>query len=104
MASQNSGIVGAIAAAGDGERVIRARRGVVLTTGGFIHNDAMLAAYQPLLTQCKFRVGAEGDDGSGIRLGMAAGAATLRMNAASIALPVTQPWGLRRGILVNAQG
>jgi 3-oxo-5alpha-steroid 4-dehydrogenase len=97
----SGGAVGVIA---NGGRAIRARRGVVLTTGGFIHNDAMLAAYQPLLTRCKFRVGAEGDDGSGIRLGMALGAGTVRMNAASISLPVTQPWGLRRGILVNAQG
>ena len=97
----SGGVVGVIAS---GERAIRARRGVVLTTGGFIHNDAMLVAYQPLLTRCKFRVGAEGDDGSGIRLGMAVGAGTVRMNAASISLPVTQPWGLRRGILVNAQG
>jgi len=99
-----NGIVGVVAGEGHCERAIRARKGVVLTTGGFIHNDAMLAAYQPLLARCKFRVGAEGDDGSGIRLGMAAGAATVRMNAASIALPVTQPWGLRRGILVNGQG
>lgn len=98
------GIVGVIAEARGSERAIRARRGVVLTTGGFIHNDTMLAAHQPLSMRCKFRVGAEGDDGSGIRLGIAAGAATVRMNAASISLPVTQPWGLRRGILVNAQG
>jgi 3-oxo-5alpha-steroid 4-dehydrogenase len=35
---------------------------------------------------------------------MAAGAATLHMDKASISLPVTQPWGLKRGILVNAQG
>jgi 3-oxo-5alpha-steroid 4-dehydrogenase len=26
------------------------------------------------------------------------------MDAASVSLPVTQPWGLKRGILVNAQG
>ena len=35
---------------------------------------------------------------------MAAGGATIHMDAASISLPVTQPWGLKRGILVNAQG
>ena len=35
---------------------------------------------------------------------MAAGAETIHMNAASISLPVTQPWGLKRGILVNGQG
>jgi succinate dehydrogenase/fumarate reductase flavoprotein subunit len=50
------------------------------------------------------RVGAEGDDGSGILLGVAAGAATLHMDAVSISLPVTQPWGLKRGVLIDASG
>lgn len=97
-------VVGAVAQSFGEERVIRARRGVILTTGGFINDDAMIAAHQPLTRKCIMRVGAEGDDGSGIRLGVAAGAATLHMDAASISLPVTQPWGLKRGILVNAQG
>ncbi len=97
-------VVGAVAQSFDGERCIRARGGVVLTTGGFINDDAFIDANQPRVRRCKFRVGAEGDDGSGIRLGMAAGAETIHMNAASISLPVTQPWGLKRGILVNAQG
>ena len=68
------------------------------------NNDDMIAAHQPLVSKCSFRVGADGDDGSGIRLGVAVGAATIHMDAASISLPVTQPWGLKRGILVNAQG
>jgi succinate dehydrogenase/fumarate reductase flavoprotein subunit len=50
------------------------------------------------------RVGAEGDDGSGIRLGVAVGAATQHMDAVSISLPATQPWGLKRGVLVDARG
>jgi 3-oxo-5alpha-steroid 4-dehydrogenase len=86
------------------ERAIRARGGVVLSTGGFIQNDAMLEAYVPRARRCRFRVGAEGDDGSGIRLGMAAGAATRHLDKASISLPATQPWGLKRGILVDASG
>jgi 3-oxo-5alpha-steroid 4-dehydrogenase len=97
-------VVGAVAESFGEGRAFRARRGVVLTTGGFINDDAMLAAHAPLLARCEFRVGAEGDDGSGIRLGVAAGAATIHMDAASISLPATQPWGLKRGILVNAQG
>jgi 3-oxo-5alpha-steroid 4-dehydrogenase len=97
-------IVGVVASAFGEERVIRARRGVVLASGGFIMNDAMLAQHVPRALACKFRVGAEGDDGSGIRLGIAAGAATLHMDKASISLPATQPWGLKRGVLVNAQG
>ncbi|MEM7409429.1 MAG: FAD-dependent oxidoreductase [Myxococcota bacterium] len=86
------------------ERRIRARRGVVLTTGGFIQNDTMLEAHAPLTRRCQVRVGAEGDDGSGIRLGIAAGAATLHMDAVSISLPATQPWGLKRGVMVDARG
>jgi succinate dehydrogenase/fumarate reductase flavoprotein subunit len=35
---------------------------------------------------------------------VAAGAATIHMDAVSISLPITQPWGLKRGILVNARG
>jgi succinate dehydrogenase/fumarate reductase flavoprotein subunit len=97
-------IVGAVAETFGARVAIRARRGVVLTTGGFIHNDGMLEAYVPLARRCRVRVGAEGDDGSGIQLGAAAGAATLHMDAVSISLPVTQPWGLKRGVLVDAQG
>ena len=97
-------VVGAIAESFGERRALRAKRGVILTTGGFINNDQMIAAHQPLVRKCVFRVGAEGDDGSGIRLGIGAGAATLHMDAASISLPATQPWGLKAGILVNAQG
>jgi succinate dehydrogenase/fumarate reductase flavoprotein subunit len=97
-------IAGAVADSFGARRTVRARRGVVLTTGGFIHNDRMLDAHAPLARRCRVRVGAEGDDGSGIQLGVAAGAATLHMDAVSISLPVTQPWGLKRGVLVDAQG
>lgn len=97
-------IAGVVAESFGEERFVRARGGVVLATGGFVMNDAMLAQHVPLALRCKFRVGAEGDDGSGIRLGVAAGAATLHMDKASISLPATQPWGLKRGVLVDAQG
>lgn len=97
-------VIGVAAETFGEERRIRVRGGVVLTTGGFILNDEMLCQHQPLARRCQFRVAADGDDGSGIRLGMAAGAATLHMDSVSISLPVTQPWGLKRGILVNAQG
>src|SRR5258705_1644028 len=95
-------VVGAVATRFGEERTFRARGGVILSTGGFIHADDMLQRFVPLALRCKVRVGAEGDDGSGIRLGIAAGAATLHMDKASISLPVTQPWGLKRGILVGA--
>jgi 3-oxo-5alpha-steroid 4-dehydrogenase len=102
--ARDGAIVGAVAESFGRERAVRARRGVVIATGGFILNDEMLAAHQPLAGRCRMRVAADGDDGSGIRLGLAAGGAAIHMDAASISLPVTQPWGLKRGILVNAQG
>lgn len=83
---------------------VRARGGVAVTTGGFVLNDEMLDAYQPLARRCSMRVAADGDDGSGIRLGMAAGAGTRHLDKVSVSLPVTQPWELKAGLLVNGQG
>ena len=85
-------------------RNVRALGGVVLTTGGFVLNDEMLDAYHPEARLCSMRVAADGDDGSGIRLGMQAGAGTRHLDKLSVSLPVTQPWGLKSGLLVNAQG
>jgi 3-oxo-5alpha-steroid 4-dehydrogenase len=64
----------------------------------------MLAQHVPRALRCSLRVAGDGDDGSGIRLGMAAGAATRNLDKASISLIVTEPWGLKRGVLVNALG
>jgi len=85
-------------------RNVRARGGIVITTGGFVLNDEMLDAYVPAAMKCSMRVAADGDDGSGIRLGMAAGAGTRHLDKVSVSLPVTQPWDLKAGLLVNAQG
>ena len=85
-------------------RTIRARGGIAITTGGFILNDEMLAMNRPEAQKCSMRVAADGDDGSGIRLGMAAGAGTRHLDKVSVSLPVTQPWELKAGLLVNAQG
>jgi succinate dehydrogenase/fumarate reductase flavoprotein subunit len=97
-------VVGAVARTAAGELAVRARRGVVLATGGFIQDDAMLARHAPWLLRCKVRIGCEGDDGSGIRLGLAAGAEALRLDAASISLPYYPPRQLKQGLLVNRAG
>ncbi len=97
-------IQGLVARVDGATRSIRARGGVVLTTGGFIHNDTMLDLHAPELRRCNIRVGAEGDDGSGIQMGNAAGAATLNMGMGSISLPIHPPKSVSRGVLVNGQG
>ena len=97
-------VVGAVARTLTGELAVRAKRGVVLATGGFIHDDAMLARHAPWLLRCKVRIGCPGDDGSGIRLGLAAGAEAVRLDAASISLPYYPPKQLKQGLLVNREG
>jgi 3-oxo-5alpha-steroid 4-dehydrogenase len=95
-------VVGA-AARRYGEAVTyRARRAVILTTGGFVDNDEMLGHHAPvLLGHGKLSDGL--DDGGGIRMAMAAGAATRRMSAVEIALTAL-PAAAVRGMLVNALG
>jgi succinate dehydrogenase/fumarate reductase flavoprotein subunit len=101
------GVVVGVASRQRGERrFVRARRGVVLTTGGFGHNEEMLRLHAPAFLGRTFAIGPEiGDDGSGIRMGLGAGGATIRMEAGCITLGFA--YGNRdniRGILVNGKG
>ncbi|MEU9317425.1 FAD-dependent oxidoreductase [Streptomyces sp. NPDC048295] len=80
----------------------RARKGVVLTTGGFVDNEEMLADHAPhLIGHDKVSDGL--DDGSGIRMAAAVGAATRRMGVVELALTAL-PAMVTRGMLVNAHG
>jgi succinate dehydrogenase/fumarate reductase flavoprotein subunit len=97
-------VAGAVVRTLEGERRVRARRGVVLATGGFIQDEGMLARHAPWLLRCKVRIGCAGDDGSGIRLGLAAGAEAIRLDAASISLPYYPPKAFKQGLLVNRAG
>jgi 3-oxo-5alpha-steroid 4-dehydrogenase len=86
------------------EVAIRARHGVVLTAGGFINNADMVHQYAPVIELTDLRLGTEGDDGRGIRMAQAAGAAVKRMDSVECALPFNAPRSLKYGILVNAKG
>jgi 3-oxo-5alpha-steroid 4-dehydrogenase len=97
-------VVGAVARTLEGEQRIRAKKGVILTAGGFIYNDAMLERYAPKLRQCKHKVGTENDDGSGIRLGLAAGGEAIRMEAGDVSMAIFPPNSLRHGIFINHAG
>lgn len=95
-------VVGVTARRFGEDMVIRVRRGVVLTTGGFVDNEEMLADHAPVLLG-HGKVSDGGDDGSGITMAAAIGAATRRMavvEAAYTALPAM----VCRGMLVNALG
>jgi succinate dehydrogenase/fumarate reductase flavoprotein subunit len=97
-------VVGVAAKVDGVARCFGARRGVVLTAGGFINNRAMVERYAPLLRKCRFRAASDGDDGRGIRMGMGAGGDAIRMDVGCVVLPFTVPKGLLRGIFVNRRG
>ncbi len=97
-------IVGVVALAAGDECYVRARRGVILASGGFINNKEMVAKYASLLQRCRYRVGTDGDDGSGIRMGIGAGGAAIRMDAGDVSLPYYPPHQLMQGVLVNRYG
>jgi 3-oxo-5alpha-steroid 4-dehydrogenase len=97
-------VVGVVAKADGREWLFGARRGVILTAGGFINNRPMVERYAPLLRKCRFRAASDGDDGRGIRMGMGAGGAAIRMDVGCIVLPFTVPKTLLKGIFVNRRG
>jgi succinate dehydrogenase/fumarate reductase flavoprotein subunit len=97
-------VVGVVARHENAEQLIGARHGVILTAGGFINNREMVDHYAPLLGKCRFRAASDGDDGRGIRMGMGAGGAAIRMDVGCIVLPFTVPKVLIKGIMVNRRG
>jgi 3-oxo-5alpha-steroid 4-dehydrogenase len=97
-------VVGAVVKHDGAEELVQARRAVILTAGGFINNKAMVNRYAPLLRKCRFRAASDGDDGRGIRMGMGAGGAAIRMDVGCIVLPFTVPKDLIKGIMVNRRG
>lgn len=81
---------------------IRARRGVVLATGSFAYNDAMVAQYAPRIAG-RPAASIEQHDGQAIRMAQALGADLAHMDATEVAIFI-DPQQLVRGILVNERG
>ncbi len=100
-------VTGVVARQDGRELRFGARRGVVLSTGGFIMNEGMLRNHLPLLHERLESIVSHGnphDDGAGIRLGISAGAAAIRMSEMFITTPWYPPSSLTYGIMVNARG
>ncbi len=83
--------------------MIRATRSVILTTGGFIFNQPMVAENAPNYRH-NMRLGTTACDGSGIRLGLSVGAAVDRMHKASAWRFINPPQSFTQGIVVNTEG
>src|SRR5579863_5011041 len=84
-------------------RFIRARRGVVLSAGGFILNSVMVEHYAPLYRR-GLPNGTLGDTGSGIRLGQSVGGAVGSMDRVTGWCNINPPAAWVRGIVVNRDG
>ncbi|MCP2299099.1 3-oxo-5alpha-steroid 4-dehydrogenase [Nocardia amikacinitolerans] len=82
---------------------VRARRGVVVSAGGFIANRAMLAQYGPQY-RAGLALGTTGDDGSGILMAQEVGAATDRMGNVSAWRFILPPSAFTGSVLVDAHG
>jgi 3-oxo-5alpha-steroid 4-dehydrogenase len=67
-------------------------------------NREMVARHSPLLWKASYKLGQDGDDGRAIRMAMGAGADVIRMDAGEVAIPITPPRRLMRGVLVNQFG
>lgn len=82
---------------------IRARQGVILSTGGFIFNRQLMAQHAETYKR-NFKIGATGCDGSGLRLGQSVQAATERLNTVSAWRFINPPQSWPKGIAVNGDG
>lgn len=85
------------------ERTIRARHGVLLSTGGFIQNRDMVQHYAPKY-QHAMPMGSPGDNGSGLRMGQTVGAATDRLERISSWRMLNPPRAFSAAMLVNGKG
>jgi 3-oxo-5alpha-steroid 4-dehydrogenase len=89
----------------DGERRhIRARRGVVLTAGGFTFNRAMVERHCPEVLRCNVPIGTPLDDGRAIRMAQGVGAVVVGLDRIEVGIPFAPPRSIVRGIVVNAAG
>ncbi|MFE7860670.1 3-oxosteroid 1-dehydrogenase [Streptomyces sp. NPDC057403] len=110
---EGGAVTGAVVTRDGGPALVRARRAVVVGSGGFEHNAAMRSQYQQQPIGTEWTVGAKENTGDGIRAGQRAGAALALMDDAwwgpAIPLP-DQPYfclaerTLPGGLLVNAAG
>lgn len=110
---EGGAVTGAVVTRAGAAGLVRARRGVVVGSGGFEHNAAMRAQYQRQPIGTDWTVGAKENTGDGIQAGQRAGAALALMDDAwwgpTIPIPGDPYFCLAErtlpgGLLVNRAG
>ncbi|MFK7977245.1 MAG: FAD-dependent oxidoreductase [Halioglobus sp.] len=101
---QDKKVIGVMARVDGKEQAIRAKRGVVLTAGGFIMNTEMVADYAPRLALGNYPNGNPNDTGGGILMGMGAGGNVINMHEGFICTPYYPPRQFLEGIIVDESG
>ncbi len=96
-------IVGAVMRIDNTNRFVRAHKGVVLATGGFVMNEDMRRRYCPETFRIADPIG-DKDDGSGIELGVGAGGDAIHMEQFFTTCPWTIPESHAKGVFVNTAG
>jgi len=104
IAASDGAIIGVRVRRFDEVLNIRARAGVVLAAGGYIMNEEMFANELAWMPRDLIKHGTTYDDGSGILLGLSAGAQPMRLDRAFLTSPFYPPESLIKGIVVNAEG
>ncbi|WP_300677649.1 3-oxosteroid 1-dehydrogenase [Nocardioides sp.] len=110
---ENERVVGVRVSTPDGPAELRARRGVILGSGGFEHNQELRDKWQPSPQNVAWSTGAPSNTGGGLLAGIAAGADTDLLDEAwwgpTIMLP-GRSWfllserNLPGSFIVNAEG
>jgi succinate dehydrogenase/fumarate reductase flavoprotein subunit len=98
-------IVGVVYKNFEGERRVKARRGVILATGHFTQNVEMLKKYCPSLVDERMTTQfTPNDDGIAHQLGEQAGGVLKHMDGALVTSPFYPPEDLIKGVLINKEG
>jgi 3-oxo-5alpha-steroid 4-dehydrogenase len=96
-------IVGLIARIDNKNHFVKASKGVILATGGFVMNEEMRRKYCPETFKIASPIG-DKDDGVGIMLGMGAGGEAIHMEQFFTTCPWTMPESHAYGVFVNVMG
>lgn len=96
-------VAGVVVRIDNHDRFVRAAKGVVLATGGFVFNDAMRTKYCADSFRVNSPIG-DKDDGIGIELGASVGGDPIHMDQFFTTCPWTMPESHAYGVFVNAQG